>query len=210
MEIEINNVRFSVIIIRKKNKNTYIRINDKKEIVISTSTKTTEKEIIRIINENMSKIERMLNSKRVVESENVLYLNGLKYDIIVISNHKDILIDGSKIYGPSFKKIMIWYEDMIYNQFKVLLDKNYYKFEEKIPYPLLKVRKMKSRWGVCNRKEITVTLNSHLMKYNEDIIEYVIIHELAHFVYFDHSKRFWNVVEFYCPNYKQRRKELKN
>ena len=49
----------------------------------------------------------------------------------------------------------------------------------------------------------------HLMKESIDKIDYVIIHELSHLVYFDHSNKFWSVVGKYCPNYKQIRKEMR-
>ena len=69
---------------------------------------------------------------------------------------------------------------------------------------------MKTRWGVCNKRDNSVTLNTNLIKETIDKLDYVIIHELAHFVHFDHSKDFWNLVSKYCKEYKQIRKELKD
>ena len=94
--------------------------------------------------------------------------------------------------------------------FKERLDIWYNTFEENIPYPNLRIRKMTTRWGVCNKKTNTVTLNSELMKYSLDKLDYVIIHELAHFVHFNHSKNFWLLVSKYCKNYKEIRKELRD
>ncbi len=68
---------------------------------------------------------------------------------------------------------------------------------------------MKTRWGVCNKKDIVITLNSELIRYDISKLDYVIIHELSHFIHFNHSKSFWNLVSKYCPNYKQIKKELK-
>ena len=82
-------------------------------------------------------------------------------------------------------------------------------FMEKIPVPNLKIRKMTSRWGVCNIKNYNVTLNYQLSKYNIRCLDYVIVHELSHFVYPNHSRNFWNLVGKYYPNYKECRKELK-
>ena len=86
---------------------------------------------------------------------------------------------------------------------------NYQKFEENIPFPNLKIREMKTRWGVCNVKTKTITLNSLLFRENIICLDYVIIHELSHLIYFNHSKNFWNLVEKYFPNYKEIRKSLK-
>ena len=95
-------------------------------------------------------------------------------------------------------------------EFSMQLDNWYQKFEENIPYPKLRIRKMKTRWGVCNRKNNTVTLNSDLIRYPKSCLDYVIVHELSHFVHFDHSKQFWNQVSKYYPQYKETRKYLKN
>ena len=68
---------------------------------------------------------------------------------------------------------------------------------------------MKTRWGVNHKLDSSITLNSKLIRYDERVIEYVIIHELSHFVHFDHSKYFWNTVEKYMPDYKKAVKTLK-
>ena len=68
---------------------------------------------------------------------------------------------------------------------------------------------MKTRWGVCNKRDTSITLNANLMKEKIECLDYVIVHELSHFVHFNHSKEFWNTVEKYCPYYKKIRKSLK-
>ncbi len=93
--------------------------------------------------------------------------------------------------------------------FSERLEYNYDLFDEKIPFPKLKIRKMKTRWGVCNKRDNSVTLNAKLIKYSLREIDYVIIHELSHFVHFDHSREFWETVSKYMPLYKKAVKVLK-
>ena len=69
---------------------------------------------------------------------------------------------------------------------------------------------MSTRWGVFNRKLKRVILNSLLIRYPLEALDYVIIHELSHFVHFDHSKAFWTEVSKYSPRYKEIRKLLKD
>ena len=69
---------------------------------------------------------------------------------------------------------------------------------------------MKTRWGVCNNKLKVITLNTLLIKKDLKYLNYVIVHELSHFIYQNHSKDFWNVVEENCKDYKRIRKDLKN
>ena len=68
---------------------------------------------------------------------------------------------------------------------------------------------MKTRWGVNNRGNNTITLNSELLKKDIDLLDYVIIHELCHFYEANHSPRFWAWVSKYYPDYKLARKRLR-
>ena len=90
-----------------------------------------------------------------------------------------------------------------------MFSKELYKFKENIKSPILKIRNMKSRWGVYNRRNHTITLNSKLIECDVEKIDYVIVHELCHIIHFNHSKGFWNLVSKYCPNYKMIRKEMR-
>lgn len=76
-----------------------------------------------------------------------------------------------------------------------------------IPFPELKVRKMKSRWGSCHTRG-TIILNLKLIQTPETLIDYVILHELAHFKEPNHSKAYYRVLEALLPNWKEQRQRL--
>ena len=86
----------------------------------------------------------------------------------------------------------------------------YNNFSREIDKPTLLIRKMTSRWGVCNTKDKNITLNLELMKRDIKYLDYVIVHELSHLVYANHSKKFWNVVSENIKDYKDIRKEMKD
>ncbi len=69
------------------------------------------------------------------------------------------------------------------------------------------INQIKYAWGSCSSKK-NITLNLELIKYSQEAIRYVILHELCHIKYMNHSKDFWNLVEKYMPNYKQVKKEF--
>ncbi len=206
MKYEINNVLYNVIIKRKNNKNTYIRVDENKNIVVTTNYFVTNNKIKQILDNNINFLKKNLSK----EKKDGFYLMGKKYDIIVDEKIKDVEILDDVIKVNNLKKLNSWYKMRILSIFKDHLDFYYNKFDENIPYPILKIRSMKTRWGVCNRKVNSVTLNLNLVKYDSSCLDYVIIHELSHFVHFNHSKSFWNTVSKYCPNYKEIEKKLKN
>ncbi len=210
MFLEINNIKYPVEIIKKNNKNTYIRMDENLVIKVTTGYLTPKIYIKKLLEDNKKNIEKMLirQSKRVEKNSRFFYL-GQSYDIIEITNIDDIKIDGDKIYIPNNIKFNKWYKNQIKEIFNERYQLIYNMFEEVNICPLLKIRTMKTRWGVYNKVKHTVTLNSKLIEHSYDEIDYVIIHELSHVIHFNHSSSFWNLVEKYCPNYKMIRKKLK-
>ena len=71
-----------------------------------------------------------------------------------------------------------------------------------------RIRKVKTSWGTCSSTK-KITINQDLMMYSREAIEYVVLHEICHLKYMNHSKKFWAMVESYMPDYKIYEKELK-
>jgi len=76
-----------------------------------------------------------------------------------------------------------------------------------IKYSSLLINKAKTHWGSCTADRLH--LSCFLMAAQEETIDYVIIHELAHTVHHNHSAAFWALVKKHCPEYNKRRNELK-
>jgi predicted metal-dependent hydrolase len=72
----------------------------------------------------------------------------------------------------------------------------------------IKIVQTKSRWGSCSNTGI-IRLSSRLLLAPPEVIDYVIIHELAHLVVFNHSSQFWKTVERAMPDYREKEKWLK-
>ena len=72
----------------------------------------------------------------------------------------------------------------------------------------VRIRDIKYAWGSCSANK-NVTISYKLIYYSKEAIKYVILHELCHIKYMNHSKAFWNLVLIYMPNYKEIKKEFK-
>lgn len=211
MKLNINDESYDVIIIYKDIKNMYLRVKNDLKIYITCSKYTKEKDIVRFIESNTLKINEIINDikrKNINLSDKIMYL-GNSYDKRLI-NTKEIIFGKDYVFiGKNFN-LDKFYKIEALKVFKERLDYIYKLFEEDISYPSLRIRKMTSKWGVCNITRKIVTLNLELIKLDIKYLDYVIVHELSHLIYPNHSKDFWNVVSKYCPNYKIYRKEMKN
>lgn len=207
MKFDYNGETYEVEVIRKNNKNIYIRVKDNK-IIVTCNYLTTKSTINKLINDNIKSISKMIDKSNLrKEKEDNFYLFGSKYDVIYGFN--ELEINGNKIYVKDKKMLDKYLDNKIKEVFSEHLKYYYDNYLEDIPKPNLKIRKMSTRWGVCNLRNKNVTLNYYLYKYDIECLDYVIVHELSHFIYPDHSKLFWNQVGKYCKNYKELRKKLK-
>lgn len=208
MVVLYNDKSYDVEIIKKNNKNIYIRVKDGK-IIVTCNYFTTNRQIDKLIKENYSSIVKMIDKDNTrCEKEDKFYLFGKVYDVVF--GFKEIEITDNKIYILNKKELDKYLDGEIKKIFSDRLNYWYSLFEEDIPSPNLKIKKMTSRWGVCNIKNNNITLNYYLYKYDFECLDYVIIHELSHFIHPNHSNMFWKLVGKYCVDYKKIRKKLKD
>ncbi len=192
-QIEINQRLVTVKLEKRKNiKHVYLRVLNPNLIQIKTNIYYTlydakdliEKKIDWISN-SISKLE-----EKSINEDEFLYLGVRK-----------------KLEDFKIKNLDTFYKKEIVKYLPDLVD-IYSKRMNLIPTSL-KYRKNKRTWGSCNYKN-GLNFNILLMKFPIELMEYVIIHELAHIKHKNHSKKFWDLVEEFCPDYKQREKIFKN
>ena len=211
MKIKINNEIYNVVIERKRStKNTYIRVHGNLDIYVTCNILTSDRFIINLINNNQAKIMKMIERvKKQHQKEESFYYLGKKYDLVYL-NKKGITFGDEKVFVDASFNLDKWYKKEAEKVFQIELDKMYNNYIYKIPYPSsLTIRKMKTRWGVCNVKTHKITLNLELIKKRIECLDYVIVHELSHLLYANHSRNFWKCVEANFKDYKKIRKELK-
>lgn len=209
MEVYLKDKLITVNIIRKKNKNIYFRFDDNLNLIVTANKRISEREITKLIKQNEKSLANLLTKaeNKKNKAEEFWYL-GNKYNLVIVSNQKELEFQNSSIITPSLdflKKFLKEKTIEIFNR-----EVNNLKEVIKTPEFTLKIRQMKTRWGVCNYKSMTITLNSELIKYRLELLRYVIIHEMCHFYHHNHSKDFWTLVAVYYPKYKEARKELRS
>lgn len=209
MKITIEGQTFNVFITRKNNKNMYLRVK-KDGIYITCNYFVTNSMIKSFIEKNEDDIIRMNETVQRKEKKNEeFYYLGNNYDVVVLNTVPKIEFVGNQVFVKNKTYLNTFLKNECERIFNERVKICYNLFEEDIPYPKVMIGKMKRKWGYCNKRQELIKLNSELIKYSIDEIDYVIIHELCHFLEFNHSKNFWNYVKKYKPNYKENTKVLK-
>lgn len=187
--IVIDDVNYEIEVVRKNQKGLYLKYKDG-ELKVSAPLFLSKEKIISFIESNAYKlVNRCKRKRRFIEppiGDDYIFIFGEKENI-------DKNID--------YKKIL--YE---YLQYSV----RHYEKEMgiKIPYNI-KIRKMKTRYASNSLKTHSLTFQMNLIHYSKEIIDSIVVHELAHEFYRNHQKRFYQCVEKYFPNYKEVNLKLK-
>ena len=213
MHVTIGEETYEVVIVRKLgNRNTYIRVKEDMKIHVTTNTFVSTREIEKLIYKNTDFIIKMINKmeKKSAKNDGFMYL-GSQYDIVRTTTN-GITLGASKVFigkNMTSEDIDKWYKKEAEKIFLDHLENCYRLYTRNIPHPSLTIRKMTTRWGVCNTRSKRVTLNLELIKMPLFCLDYVIYHELSHLIYANHSKEFWSLVEENCPEYKKIKKYMK-
>ncbi len=211
MKYVLDDKEYNIVIERKSgNRNTYIRVKNDLTILVTTNRFTSLKDIERLLRDSEDKLDKMIRAQEVKKENNEGFnFLGNKYDIIYV-NQGEVTLGEKKAFVNKNLDLDAWYKKQAKSLFLEHLNTIYNNFSRKIPYPDLKIRKMSTRWGVCNTKLKTVTLNLELIKRDTKYLDYVIVHELSHLIHANHSREFWALVEENMPQYKKYRKEMKD
>lgn len=211
-KIKLNDQIIEYQINIKNIKRCYIRIISGK-LIINAGIQFDNEMIENFIFKNKNLILKHIN--RYIPKANYInngyvYLFDYKYQIIqkqtinLLADNKQIVIDNGNIQTQVEKYLKNKLFDYIVKQIS-----NYLISIFDLYMPNVEIKKYKSRWGACFPKKNKVVFNFYLVHLDKSIIDYVIIHELCHFLQPNHSKAFYYEIEKRLPNYKILEKKLK-
>lgn len=204
----------------KKVKNIILRISEQGEIQISCNPYVPIHKIEEFVLEKMTWV--IQKQKHVLKQttrhyedcmyQNTFFLYDQELQIVRrLSNQDKVLYDEQNLYlyytkEENMEKTMQQFINKKCEQdFKEVVDVYYEKLKEYgFSYPLIKYRTMKSRWGSCTPAKNQICLNKRMLHYPTAFLEYVVLHELVHFVQPNHSDSFYRIIAFHMPDYKQR------
>ena len=196
-------------LVRSKIKNMYILIRNGK-VIVKAPNNISENRIKDFINSKEDWINKKLKEFEKKSFKEKSYVSGEVFKVLgndyILNIEYDNFEKASVNLDNGYINICVS-ENCETENIKELIEKMYYKIALmivdksvnmwknilKIAPDVVVIKKLKTAWGKCNSKR-KITINPDLMKYDQRVIDYVVLHEFCHLRYMNHSKDFWNMV----------------
>lgn len=223
----VKGTKLPVAVSLKKMKHVRLKVFPSGEIKLSAPIGTPESWITDYLTNKTPWIEGKLDlfiQTRAVEKEGH-YISGSSTRILgqqlTIQVHKarrkQIIREDSILYVYTTetdqqkidKQVNNWWQQASKRYFEDIVNRLYPIIEKHgIDRPSVCVKKMRTLWGSCSRKKQKINLNFYLYKASVPCVEYVILHELAHFLHPYHNKDFYDFITIHMPDWQDRKKQL--
>ena len=99
-----------------------------------------------------------------------------------------------------------WYREQLRSELPLLISK--WESELSVTVPQWTIRKMKTKWGSCNRESHHLWFNVELAKKHPNCLEYIVVHEMMHYFERNHGDAFTRLMDQHLPDWRMRRDEL--
>jgi len=207
-------------LVREKRNTLSIHIDKLGEMQIKAPYGMPLNQILEFVNKKekwiikkQTEIKNVLKlNEPVLSYKKILYM-GNCYNIIADNQVKEIYFEDKNIIIPDkFSKNKLKYIQMFLKNASLNVIENRVLFLSKtfnLNFNNLKLTNSKTRWGSCN-ESAELTFNWRLIMLPPKAIDYVVIHELAHLLEFNHSQKFWKIVQKMMPDYIKYRDLVKN
>ena len=229
LELSQINGTIDVKIVRKNIKNVHLKVFRSLEVVLSVPMQVPQEWIENFLCKRIKWIDEQITKYKLSDGTNTLdsIKNGTSVQMLgkdmrivfqedsenyIEVDEKRITLYLKDVTNEEFAKKMFlrWWkkaaEDVFQNELNSLYEKIFKKYQ--IAKPDIYVRKMKTLWGSCTPSKSKVTFNNYLFKANIRCIQYVVLHELTHLLYPNHSKQFYDFLTVHMPDWQERKKQL--
>ncbi len=210
------NLEYPVTVKRSKRKTASIYIERDGSLTVLVPEKVTDSEVAEILKNNEYRIYKfqakraLLNEsaikRELVNGQSFLYL-GRNYYLQYSKDVEKLEFKGRHFYLPegSEGKLRVMFKDFYRARGKKFIPGKVQKFADMMGVKVeeISIIDLKNRWASCSVKHPKVNFNWKIMMAPVSVIEYLIVHELAHFLYKRHSKEFWNEVDKNLPDYQK-------
>lgn len=209
-------------VVKQNRKTATIVISDNLEVLVKVPRYVTKKQIEAIVTKHEDWILQTLeNKKQLIQTKDWYYTKRIMYlgeywpvELITQPSARQkvdftqkgfiIVSDGSE---SESRQLM---EQFYRKRAKEQLTKLAYRYAKLVgvQFQKITIRNQKTRWGSCSSKG-NLSFNLKILCAPQEMMEYVVLHEVMHLKHFNHSKEFWKAIEVLMPDYKKRKNYFK-
>ncbi len=215
-------------VIFRKRKTMSIEVEAPKVITVILPEGKTEEEILETVKKKSKWIVQKLFEIREIEyrKSNKEYVNGEAFNYLgrnyslqivldeqatfpemKLSRGKFLVTSYTKEQSSIKKAIENWYRDMAMEKIEEKI--KYYQAEFPCKPKKVMIKDQLKRWGSCT-KDQQLFFNWRCIMAPSPVLDYIVVHEMCHMVYMNHSKDFWQLLKRVLPDYEQRKDLLRN
>ena len=225
LQFDLGAQTIPVSVERKRIRHIYLYVKSGGRVVVSAPLGCAKTEILRFLTQKRDWLEKNLRNMRELPqkeaesyiTEERILLWGEAHPLTYLPDKRfsfSVREQGAVLTAPpdSSRKAR---EDFIKKQLRMRMHRAvairlpFWEGQMRLHARAFTIRDMKSRWGSCNTGTGKITFHLQLISMPPECLDYVIVHELSHLVYPNHSPAFWALVAAYFPSYKEIRKRMK-
>lgn len=227
--VEADGIAVSYTLERKPVKNINLRIRADQCVYVSAPKDVAAKMVDAFVVEKSAYILRALKKFKDRNRESALennFVNGETVKFLgrnlrlkiknasrskVESDESYVTLYVKDVQDADLKKRVLetWLRKKCKDEITAICKKVYPQVKKYgVAFPEIQLREMVSRWGSCSPKKGFVTFNTALIAMPVSCIEYVVMHEFTHFLYPNHSKKFYQQLATFMPDWEERKKRL--
>lgn len=202
INIETNTQTYTLFVTYKKMKRLIFRYDSATSFLVSAPYKTSDSEIKSVFIKQLSKLLKLKPQEVPPFGETIFYLGEEVQltDLLAVLKVKKVPTTIEEFYVFTKKKILFYIEARV----------RHFESVMKISPPYrVRLRLMKSRWGSNALSTHSLTFNPKIIHFHPDIIDSLVVHELGHFYFRNHSSAYYDYLRTILPNYDNLDRKLK-
>lgn len=204
-------VKYEYTLIKSSRKTISIKVTEENKIIVRAPLSATRGEVERLLTQKRGWLERAMafnnsNSlaQRSVKDYREAYVGGRLFPVFKSTRN---YVDGDGVHVTGLRGFKAAYVNCLGGQF--LSEFKKVQAACGLECKSVSFRSYRSMWGCCDGA-CNITFNFKLLMLPPELQKYVMVHELCHTVFHDHSQNFWTLVSRFVPSWKSARRELKS
>ena len=196
----------------RRAKNIRISINSQGKVILTKPWLVPKWAAEKFLLSKKNWIEQALQKIPRIKTDNKIWFHGQTYELIFKIGRQQIIWNFPRLNIQAYnleagkRALVKFFKTEASREIKISAQK--FSRQMDLNYRRILLKDQSSRWGSCSSQK-NLNFNWRLIMAPPEVLDYVVIHELAHLRHMDHSMKFWDLVEKFSPNFRDHKRWLR-